>query len=118
MAASSPPPILLSIDGHEPDPTERWVIHSALLAQVDDMHAGGVYSWTEKELKSAEGLLSILTGCYPGESPENYGGSIASQVIVKAILVVLFDLDHPDLEEEEWAEAERLIGLQLEEFGR
>lgn len=108
----------ISVDGHEPDAMERWVIHSALLAQVDDMHAGGVYSWTEKELKAAESLLSVLTGCGPGESPENYGGTIAAQVIVKSILVVLFDLDHPELSNEEWAEAEQLIGLQFAEFGR
>lgn len=108
----------LPLEGYEPNTTDRWVIHSALLAQVDDMHAGGVYSWGDEELASAEKILSLLTGCYPGTIPEGYGATIGSRVIVKSLLVVLFDLDHPDLSEEEWAEAERLIGLQVEEFGR
>lgn len=118
MAAVSAPLIPLSIDGYEPDRTERWAIHSALLAQVDDMHAGGVYSWTASDHEAAERVVSELTGCARGDVPESYGRSLSSKVIVKSLLVVLFDLDHPDLTEEEWAEAERIIELQLEEFGR
>jgi len=118
MTATSTPLVPLSIDGFEPDATDRWVIHSALLAQVDDMHAGGVYSWGDAETEAAEEIVSSLTGCTRGDAPNNYGKSISSQVIVKALIVVLFDLDHPDLTEEEWAEAEHIIELRTEEFGR
>jgi len=114
-AATSP---LLSIDGFEPNTLERWVIHSALLAQVDDMHAGGVYSWGEEHLEAAQRVVSVLTDTPLGEAPESYGKSVGSKVIVASILVVLYDLDHPDLASEEWAEAERLISLMAPEFGR
>lgn len=118
MTATSTPLVPLSIDGFEPDATDRWVIHSALLAQVDDMHAGGVYSWEQEHIEAAEEIVSGLTGCTRGDSPDNYGKSISSKVVVLSLLVVLFDLDHPDLTEEEWAEAERIIELRTEEFGR
>lgn len=107
-----------SIDGFEPSAPERWVIHSALLAQVDDMHAGGVYSWGEEQLEAAERVVSALTDTPLGEAPKSYGKSVGSKVIVSSILVVLYDLDHPDLKSEEWDEAERLISLMTPEFGR
>jgi len=118
MTATSEPLVPLSIDGYEPDPTERWAIHSALLAQVDDMHAGGVYTWSDAETEAAEEVVAALTGCKRGDSPDNYGKSISSKVVVLSLIVVLFDLDHPELSEEEWAEAERIIELRTEEFGR
>lgn len=107
-----------TIDGFAPDHIERWVIHSALLAQVDDMHAGGVFSWTEDDIAAAWRVLAALTGSDLGETPANYGQSVSSKVIIVSILVPLFDLDHPDLQDEEWAEAERLVSLLTSEFGR
>jgi hypothetical protein len=108
----------LSLNGYAPGRTARWAIHSALLAQVDDMHAGGVYSWGKPEVEAAEEILSALTGCEPGGAPESYGEGLRSQVLVKCLLVPLFDLDHPELSEAEWAEAEALIELGVAEFGR
>lgn len=118
MTTASAPTSALALEGYEPGPTARWAIHSALLAQVDDMHAGGVYSWGQAEIEAAEEALSALTGCEPGDAPEGYGEGLRSQVIVKSLLVPLFDLDHPELSEDEWAEAEALIELGTAEFGR
>lgn len=109
---------VLEVDGVTLDRALRWVIHSALLAQVDDMHAGGVYAWTDVDVKAAERALAVVTGTLPGVAPEGYGSSLTSRVITLVLLVPLYDLDHPDLEPEEWAEAERLIGLLEVEFGR
>ena len=115
---TSPAPTALTIDGFEPDAEERWVIHSALLAQVDDMHAGGVYSWTKAQVAAAWRILAALTGTELGETPEGYGESVSSKVIVISLLVPLYDLDHPELKDAEWTEGERLISLLTPEFGR
>jgi hypothetical protein len=112
------PTATLTIDGFEPDAEERWVIHSALLAQIDDMHAGGVYSWTKAQVAAAWRILAALTGTELGETPEGYGESVGSKVIVSSLLVPLYDLDHPELQDAEWAEGERLISLLTPEFGR
>lgn len=101
---------------------ERLVAHGALLAQVDDVHAGGVYGWAESDHEAALALLSALTGqkvgADPSEAPSSCGEGVSSRVLVLALLVPIYDLDHPDMTPEEWAEAERLLGLLSEEFGR
>ena len=101
---------------------ERLVAHGALLAQVDDVHAGGVYGWAESDHEAALAILSALTGqkvgADPSEAPSSYGEGVSSRVLVLALLVPIYDLDHPDMTPEEWAEAERLLGLLSEEFGR
>lgn len=112
----------LVIDGHTFDRDERWALHSALLAQVDDMHAGGVYTWEAREVEAAVRVLSRVTaesvGTDPQECPDGYGPSLSSRVAVIALIVPLYDLDHADMKPEEWVEAERLIGLMEGEFGR
>ena len=112
------PPTSLTIDGFEPDAEERWAIYSVLLAQLEDIHSGGVYSWTEAHHAAAWRVLAALTGTELGDTPEGYGESVGSKVIVISLLVPLFDLDHPELQEAEWAEGERLISLLTPEFGR
>lgn len=111
-------PSAFTIDGFTPDRAERWVIYSALLAQVEDRHVGGVYSWGEGDLAAAWRVIAELTGSDLGESPEGYGESASSKVVVTSILVPLFDLDHPPLKDEEWEKAESLISLLAQEFGR
>lgn len=111
-------PSVLEVNGVALDRAQRWAAHSALLAQVDDMHAGGVYAWTDMDVEAAERTLAVVTGAPLGVAPEGHGPSLTSRVITLVLLVPLYDLDHPDLEPEEWAEAERLIGLLEVEFGR
>lgn len=112
----------LEVGGHHLTPAERYAAHGALLAQVDDVHAGGVYQWTERDLEAALSLLSALTGekvgMDPLEAPSTYGSNLTSRVLVIALLVPIYDLDHPDMEPEEWEEAERLLSVLAKEFGR
>lgn len=112
----------LRVNDHLLSRRERLVAHGALLAQVDDVHAGGVNGWTESDHEAALALLSALTGqkvgADPSEAPSSYGEGVSSRVLVLALLVPIYDLDHPDMTPEEWAEAERLLGLLSEEFGR
>lgn len=112
----------LVIDGHTLDREERWVAHSALLAQVDDMYARGVHPWGESECRVAVRVLSMLTGeCVgadPMEAPAGYGPSLSARVVAIAVMVPVYDLDNPNMGSEEWAEMERLVALLSLEFGR
>lgn len=122
MTAPNPLESPLAIDGHALSREERWVVHSALLAQVDDMHAGGVYMWGEREQGAAVRVLSRLTGervgADPLDAPAGCGSSLSSRVVVIAVMVPVYELDHPDMEAAEWAEAERLVSVLAREFGR
>lgn len=108
----------LTVDGFEADARDRWVIYSALLAQTDDIHAGGVYNWTAEDFELASRIIAELSGSPLCEVPEGYGKSLSSKVIIQSILVPVYDLDHPELGQEEWDEAERLVSSLAEEFGR
>lgn len=108
----------LTVDGIELDQHGRQVVHAALLAQVDDVHAGGVYMWTEQDHLVAQRTLNAITHTPEGEVPDNCGSSLSAKVIATSLLVPLYDLDHPDMAEEEWDEAERLLALLSQEFGR
>lgn len=122
MTASVATEARLSIDGHHLSPGERYVAHGALLAQTDNAQADGVHQWTKRDYEAALAVLSALTGevvgADPLEGPSSYGESASSRVLVIALLVPVYDLDHPDLEPEEWAEAERLLAVLASEFGR
>lgn len=124
MSPMTPTPrtTTLEINGHRLSPAERYAAHSALLAQVDDVHVGGVYEWSEQDEQAALSLMSALTGekvnASPQGAPTTYGPSLSGRVLVIALMVPIYDLDHPDLEPAEWEEAERLLTLLSEEFGR
>lgn len=113
----------LVVGGHSLTRDERRLAHAALLAQVDDVHSGGVYMWGEVEFAGAVALLSRLTGEEVGVDavtgpPRGFGMDLSSRVLTMALLVPVYDLDHPDMAVDEWGEAERLLVLLASEFGR
>lgn len=108
----------LAVDGIDLNQHERQLVHAALLAQVDDVHAGGVYQWTEEDHLAAGNVLNAITHTPQGGTPDNFGSSLTAKVITTSLIVPLYDLDHPAMTEEEWDEAERLLALLSQEFGR
>lgn len=97
------------------DRDHRWVIHSTLLAQVDDNHAGGVYGWGAKEFRLAEALFEEL------ENDPTHGGVFTDdegKALLYSLVHSVHDLDHPDMSDAQWDAAERLLSTGAEEFGR
>jgi hypothetical protein len=110
----------MAVATRNPSTIERLVVHNALLAQVDDVHVGGVYQWGEPEFEASLRVLSDLTGseCTVDRGPERAGDDAETQAIVQSLLVPVYDLDHPDLSDEQWDAAERLLAELSAEFGR
>lgn len=97
------------------DASERLIIHNALLAQVDDVHAGGVYNWTHVQLMSAERLLERFTAGFDTISDIP---TASVRAVAYSLLVPVHDVDHPDLSPEEWEVAEAMLSFLAVEFGR
>lgn len=111
-------PILAEVDGFPLPRRERWAIYSALIAQVDNVHVGGVWSWDADDIAAATRALAGVTDTPIGETPEQWGKSLTSRVIATCLLVPLYELDEPELTEEEWSRADALIQVMSAEFGR
>lgn len=95
---------------HDFSELELRAIHAALLAQVDDLHAGGVYQWGDAEFAAAAQVLSKITGAPVGVVPETFGVDDAeSRTVAQSVIVPIYDLDHPDLDRDEWAAAEAVL---------
>ena len=104
---------------HDFSELERRVIHGALLAQVDDVHAGGVYQWGDAEFAAAAEVLAKITGAPVGDVPQSLGdGDAASRATAQSLLVPVYDLDHPDLTPDEWDAAEEMLAHLSATYGR
>lgn len=94
---------------------DRFVMHNALLAQVDDVHAGGVYCWTAEQFTAAERLIETLTD---GADRLAEIPSAHARAVVCSLIVPVHDVDHPALSHEEWEAAEGMLTHLAVEFGR
>lgn len=89
---------------------ERQVLHGTLLAQVDDVHAGGVYSWDQAQVDCAAALFAALEPLVADD--------LTARVLALCLMVQVHDMDHPELAEAEWDLAQTWLATLSETYGR
>lgn len=90
------------------DAQERWVVFAALLAQLEDVHVGGVWSFDQEQHDIAARLFDALEAS--GER------DTATEALLMSLAVVVHDIDHPPLTPEQDAAAVRMLDALRPEF--
>lgn len=93
---------------------DRLVLHNALLAQVDDNHAGGTMCWDDTHHAHATALFNRLE-----HDPTSIGLTPAeTTAALLSLMYVVHETDHSDLDDDTWAAAEAMLNHLASEFGR
>lgn len=84
---------------------EQRLVWGALLAQIEDNHAGGVFGWTEHDHEVAAALFERLE-----DQPEAFAmDEVQRKTILFSLLFPVHDMDHPDMSDEQIAAGELIL---------
>lgn len=84
---------------------EQYLVWGALLGQIRDIHAGGVYVWTEHDHEVAAALFDRLE-----DHPEAFDmDEVQRKAILLSLLFPVHDMDHPDMSDEQIAAGEKIL---------
>lgn len=84
---------------------EQSLVWGALLGQIEDNHAGGVFGWTEHDHEVAAALFERLE-----DQPEAFAMSeVQRMTILLSLLFPVHDMDHPAMSDEQVAAGEKIL---------
>lgn len=87
---------------------QRWVAFAALLAQVEDVHVGGIWSFGQPEQDTAAAMFDELERSGQRDP--------ATEALLMSLAVPVHDIDHPALTSAQDAAAVRMLNALRPEF--